>query len=214
MRRAGHVVLITIAAFVLFERLGYIPQVALGRHMFAEQNASMITPKTANFAVLWWALAAAVPLLTRGITTVVFRAAMHQQLKEANLARDAYRAFILALAGFSFTGMAALAVLDSSVQRKFSLAILYLVVSFLSFVAALNWQIYKQVRWQHELAGALIEVAILSMLLSVVAIVCVSAFPIGIKWAIGATAVVIWASDHIARLVFDVRFFKEVTRDN
>jgi len=206
MRKFAEILVVIVAALTVFD-----PFISTGvLHVIGNLVSGAATSDAQNGICLWWAIVSALPLVTRGIPIITFVKAMHKPLKEETLARDAYRAFILALAGFSFTGMAALAVLDSSAQKKFSLAILFLVISFLSFVAALNWQIYKQRRWQHELAGALIEVAVLAMLLSVVAIVSTSAFPAELKWAVGAAAVLIWGSDHVTRLVIDVQHIAKV----
>jgi len=143
---------------------------------------------------------------------IVFRSVMSQPLKAQQLNPEGFRTYILALAGFSFTGLLALALIDRTAQHNLALAILYLVISFLAFIACLNWQSYKQLRWEHEAAGILLDCAVLSMLLAVLSIVLTSEFPISLRYVIAIVGAAIWMIDHAARFAIDVKYLREVKR--
>ncbi|MBW2620863.1 MAG: hypothetical protein JRC56_05985 [Deltaproteobacteria bacterium] len=80
--------------------------------------------------------------------------------------RESHRSHILTLAGFSFTGLLAIAVLDATLVQDFRFAVYYLLVSFLCYLSALNFQGYKSKRWHDQLATALMDVASLSLMIN------------------------------------------------
>lgn len=153
--------------------------------------------------------APAVPLLGRALMTLRFWQFMRVGMKESVAAREVHRSFILALAGFSFTGLLAIAVVDASIQQNLQLSVYYLLISFLSYLFALNLQSYKSHWWHDQLADLLIEAATLSLLLSVVAIIWSSKQPDGFKYLITCLAAAVWLLDHLIRLRLTWQYFKE-----
>src|SRR5688572_18295865 len=90
---------------------------------------------------------------------------------EDELDRKGNREIILPLAGFSFTALLALVVLDANRVAGLRWPILFLLLSFLGFYASLNLQAYKARRWHDQVATGLKEAAAGWLILSVVAIV-------------------------------------------
>ena len=63
------------------------------------------------------------PLFNRIILIIRFRDMMKDNLTEDELDRDSHRNYILALTGFSFTGLLALTLLEATVIKGFYLTI-------------------------------------------------------------------------------------------
>ena len=149
--------------------------------------------------VIWYS-APIIPLFSRAILCIFHRRQMGEILSEDEHDREAHRSHILALAGFSFTGLLALAVLEATLRQDFHFGVFYLLVSFLCYFFALNLQGYKSKRWHDQFATALIDSASLSLILSVVSILHVQAFKS--NFAIGLTifAFFVWVTDHATRL--------------
>jgi hypothetical protein len=151
-----------------------------------------------------------VPLLGRAVMTAKFRHFMAKGMKEATAAREAHRSFIITLTGFSFTGLLAIAVVDSSIQQSLHLSVYYLLISFLCYLFALNLQSYKTHWWHDQLGDFLVEAATLSLLLSVVAIVWTSKQPDGFKYLITILALAVWLLDHIIRIAILWQYLKQM----
>ncbi|MCA1613927.1 MAG: hypothetical protein LC800_07215 [Acidobacteria bacterium] len=150
-----------------------------------------------------------VPLVGRSLITARFRRYMRRGMKEEVAAREVHRSFILALGGFSFSGLLAIAVIDASVQQNLQLSVYYLLISFLSYLFALNLQSYKSHWWHDQLGDLLIEAATLSLLLSVVAIIWSSKQPDTFKYLVTCLAVAVWLLDHLIRIRLLWKYFKQ-----
>lgn len=124
-------------------------------------------------------------------------------LKEGEQDRDAHRSIILGLAGFSFTAVAGLAVLDASIRSSLQLPIWYVLVSFVCYVSALNLQSYKATRWQNQLAAALIEAGSLSLTLTLVALLFNTKFDPWFPYLASAIALGAWFADHAITLCLE-----------
>ena len=148
-----------------------------------------------------------IPFITRGILSLRFRPKMSETLAEDENDRESHRTLILALAGFSFAALLAIAVLDTTTQR-FRLPTYYLLISFLSYYFALNLQGYKFSRWHDQLGDALVEAASLSLILAVMAIVWVSYPNELFTWAVSVLALGVWLADHIIRLSLSARYLR------
>ena len=98
-----------------------------------------------------------VPLVSRALLCVKHRTQMSEILSEEENDRESHRSHILALAGFSFTGLLAIAVLDATLLQDFHYAVYYLLVSFLCYLSALNFQGYKSKRWHDQFGTALMD---------------------------------------------------------
>ncbi len=139
---------------------------------------------------------------------------MSKQLPEAAQERDLHRATILGLAGFSFTAVAALSVLDATAKPGYQLTIWYVLVSFIALSSALNLQGTKSSRWQNQLATALIEMGVLALLLSLVSLICSARLDTWFKFLAGFTALAPWAIDHLSKLKLDARYFRLLDQVN
>lgn len=135
---------------------------------------------------------------------------MNSHLPEPAQDRDANRGYILSLAGFSFTAVAALIVLDATTKVTLQLPIWFVLVSFLSFLASLNLQSYKSTRWQNQLAAALLEAGTLSLVLAIIALLFGATFDRVFQFAAATLALLTWAVDHSVRLWIDNRYLTEV----
>lgn len=148
-----------------------------------------------------------IPFLTR-FAMVLFsspvRKSMKRSLETAERDSEAHRTLILALAGFSFSALLAVVVVDatttSGTRPDFHLTVFYLLISFLCYLVALNLQGYKFWGWQDWLSDALIEAASLSLLASVIALLWGSQYSLTIKVVCTVLATMAWSVDHVVRL--------------
>ena len=129
--------------------------------------------------------------------------------------RDSHRALILALAGFSFTGLIGVAVVDAKVQLHLEYAVYFLFVSFLCFFFALNLQGYKFRRWHDQVSDALIEAATLS-LMSCIAVVALKIYPTTfVAYFIAVSATIVWILDfwlRVSRMTIYLQGVKQANR--
>jgi hypothetical protein len=105
------------------------------------------------------------PVLLRVALFFRYWAALKKALGKDS-SRDSVRSVVGLLAGFSFSSLVALMVLDDAVQIKFERSILFLIVSFLSYLSAMNLQGLKLRRWHDEVATGFIESGSFSLILS------------------------------------------------
>jgi hypothetical protein len=82
-----------------------------------------------------------------------------QAMTAAELDRQTARSIILPMAGFSFSALLALVVLDANRMQGLRTPILLLLLSFLAFYSSLNLQSYKIRRWEDQIATGLKETA-------------------------------------------------------
>ncbi len=151
-----------------------------------------------------------VPLITRSILCMRWRRLMSTDIPEAAQERDVHRGFILSLAGFSFTAVAGLAVLDSPTRVSLQLPTWYVLASFVSLLSSLNLQSYKVTRWQNQMATALLEVGTLSLMLAVVALLFTASFGRVFQLSAGTITLSLWFIDHLVRLSLDSRYLSEL----
>lgn len=149
------------------------------------------------------------PIMTRGILCLNFLKEMKDTLSEKELDKESHRTHILTLAGFSFSGLLAIVVLDVALRQDFHFAIYYLLISFLGYLVALNLQSYKAKRWEDQLATAFMDTASLCLILSVLSILNSQKFSPNFAYALSILAISIWLIDHWLRLRFQWKFLKE-----
>jgi hypothetical protein len=135
---------------------------------------------------------------------------MAEALSEAEQERDVQRTFVLSLAGFSFTAVAGLAVLDAAVRVTLQLPAWYVLVSFLAFFGAFNMQSYKASRWQNELSTGLIEIGALSLMLALIALLFSASFSPVFQWVASTITFGVWAVDHFISLRLSHRYLDEL----
>ena len=148
----------------------------------------------------WLYLLPLLPVATRFAIGLYWTWLMPVALPEEAQERDTQRSVILALAGFSFTAVAALAVLDTGARPSLQLSIWYALASFVSYLGALNLQSYKYRLWQDELATALIEVGSLSLVLTLVTLLTTAKLEGWFLWTAISLAVGAWLIDHGVKL--------------
>jgi hypothetical protein len=113
--------------------------------------------------------------------------------------REQQRAVILSLAGFSFTGIVALIILDATILPRLHFAVWFLLISFLAYTWSFNAQGYKSKRWQNEIAIGLLEAGGLSLVFAIVSILAASNFDSAFKLAGASLAVIVALSDLVIR---------------
>ncbi len=148
------------------------------------------------------------PIITRGAVILRFYKQMGQIPEEPEQDREGNRALILAFAGFSFTGVIALIVLEPSIKQTVKWAVYFLLVSFLSYLWALNLQGYKASRWQDEIAAGLADAGSLCLILALVSLLAHSAFPSVFVYSTSVLALTVWIVDHLIRLRIDSRYYR------
>ncbi|MEX3930049.1 hypothetical protein AB4Y36_39685 [Paraburkholderia sp. BR10936] len=134
---------------------------------------------------------------------------MNEVVPEAAQERDVHRTFIFSLAGFSFTAVAGLAVLDANTRVSLKVPTWYVFVSFVAFMSSLNVQSYKVTRRHNQIATGLQEVGVLSLMLALIALLFTANFGTLYQWAGAVLAWGAWFTDHIIRWRLDNRFLSE-----
>ena len=136
------------------------------------------------------------------------RAHMFDDLPEEQNDREAHRSLILALAGFSFSALLALVVLDATLRHDFHFAVYYLLVSFLCYFFALNLQGYKHLRWHDQVGTALMDAASLCLILAIVSIIVSAKHEKSLYLGLSGLAVFIWLLDYVIRLLLLLKYLK------
>jgi hypothetical protein len=142
----------------------------------------------------------AVPIMLRCILICRFRAYMKEALSDRERAATEHRSVILALAGFSFSGALALPAYGAAANRNVLLPTFFVVVSFLCYLAALNAQAYKHVRWHDQLTSGVADCALLSLVLAVLVMVALLQPPVVYSAAVIALSLLVWGVDLVIRL--------------
>jgi len=150
------------------------------------------------------------PFLTRSFIVVYFHSLMSASMSIEESDRDTHRSYILAMSGFSFTGLLALAIVNAEITTNLDLPVFYLLISFLCYFFALNLQGYKFYRWHDQLSNALIESASLSIILTIVAIIIKAKGITAYSMAIVIISISIWLIDNTIRLLLSYSYFKNL----
>ena len=138
-----------------------------------------------------------------------FHKGMKEGLSEKEKDREAHRGYIMGLAGFSFSGLLALVLLDAVLRKGYLLSIYYLFMSFLAYLFALNMQSYKEKRWQDQLATASTDLASLCLILSIIGILLTQGFSHTFALWLSIVAISIWFVDHVFRISIVWKFLRE-----
>lgn len=162
------------------------------------------------FKTGWAYLLPFIPLVSRMALGARWRILMMQVPPEEAQERDLHRATILSFAGFSFTAVAGLAVLDANTRSSLQLPIWYVLISFVAYLSASNLQSYKTTRWHNQLAFALADTGSLSLSLTIVVLILGATLAPWFYYAVGAVTLGAWLLDHSLRLLIDHRYYREV----
>ncbi|MDH4270929.1 MAG: hypothetical protein OEW18_03020 [Candidatus Aminicenantes bacterium] len=152
------------------------------------------------------------PIVTRGILYQKFQKETKDVLTKKKQDKESHRTYIMTLAGFSFSGLLAMVVLDTTLRQDFRFSIYYLFMSFLGYVFALNLQGYKATRWQDQLATASMDMASLCLILSILSILMTQNFSPAFVYPMSIVAILIWLIDHGLRLRFGFKYLQEKRR--
>ena len=156
--------------------------------------------------LVWLALVPALPLLTHAIMALKYWGRMKEVISEEVMQRDTHRSMITALAGFSFTALLGLVVMQGVSALGLEPAILCLLWSFLSYLVALNLQGYKFNRLRDLVSDAMMESASLALLWAVSMILWV----IDVSWVckvlVPLASGITWLVNHYIRLNYTSQF--------
>jgi cytochrome oxidase assembly protein ShyY1 len=139
------------------------------------------------------------PFLVRWVIIRHFKNEMVVAQTEEQNERDTHRNLTIALAGFSFQGVIALAIVNNWAGQDLNYAVYYLLISFLCYFSALNLQGYKFLAWHDQIGDAFLESGSLSLMLSIAGVVLSK----GVTWfglAISAIALMVWGADFAIRV--------------
>lgn len=120
--------------------------------------------------------------------------------------RKQQRSVILSLAGFSFSGVIALVILDATIIPRLHFAVWFLLISFLSYTWSFNAQGYKSKRWQGEIAIGLLECGGISLILAIVSILAASNFNTAFKVFGSILALAPALADLVFRATIEISF--------
>jgi hypothetical protein len=134
---------------------------------------------------------------------------MKDVLTNEELDKESHRTYIMTLAGFSFSGLLAMVILDAALRQDFRFSIYYLFMSFIGYVFALNLQSYKAKRWQDQLAIASMDMASLCLILSILSILMTKNFSPAFACTMSIMAISIWLIDHSFRFRIDFKYLQE-----
>ena len=140
------------------------------------------------------------PLLGRGILMLRYRSRMRQAM--TNEERDVveHRGHLQVQAGFAFSAVLALALVQGPLAFEGALPIYYLGLSFTALWFAARGQSYKYLRWHDQALTAVAEIGSLAFFLGLLAVLHRSAVPSTAVWAITGLTCTAWLADHLIRL--------------
>jgi hypothetical protein len=141
-----------------------------------------------------------IPIFSRAVLCLRFKHQMNEVLPEEAADREAHRALILPLAGFSFTGLIGLIVVDAALRLNYKVAIYYLLVSFLAFMLSLNVQGYKSTRCHDQISTGIMDSGSLSLVLAACYLIWWQAFGVSFSVTLIVIASGAWLADHVKRV--------------
>lgn len=157
---------------------------------------------------LYWLYFLSIPILTRLIIINFFSIQMSDRLKEGELDRDSNRDHIKTFAGFSFTGLLGLIIVTSQLEQDFTISIILLFVSFLSFLTSLNIQGYKSIRFWDQIGTMITEIGTLALTLSLLSLMWQVDVNPSVRYPIAFFAIFLWIVDHIIRIYLYSNYLK------
>ena len=152
------------------------------------------------------------PLITRLLLLFLFWDIRKELLRPDQIARESTKSFVLALAGLSFTGVIAIAVVDSVNQSNFRITVFYLLISFLCYLIALNMQDYKFFVSRDVWSNTLIDIATLSLICTAVTVVFLAGYGVVFQSVVLIVAITGWLADHILRIRYTFNDFRKFRR--
>jgi hypothetical protein len=151
----------------------------------------------------WLYALPALPSAVRLLIGVRFTGYMRVHLPAESLERSDHRSVLAALASISFAGLLAIVALPGPLRER-QLAVWFLLVSFLSLLAALNLQGYKARRWHDWTGDALFEGATLALVAAVAVFVVKSDLSLAFRVVTVLLAAGVWLIDFLLRVYFEI----------
>jgi hypothetical protein len=155
------------------------------------------------------------PMVTRGVQAWRHRSLLENPVNEDQAARDSSRTVIIALAGFSFTGVAGVAVLESATRRhELQIPVALFLFSFLFSLFALQLENYKFFIGRLLLSLYLIESALLMLLIAIVAIIFSGQYSNAFRGLVAGVSFSGWLIDHILEWRYTENHLRLLERQN
>ncbi|HQR52450.1 MAG TPA: hypothetical protein PLZ79_04210 [Burkholderiales bacterium] len=176
-------------------------------------DPSDISPSSDSLRQLLY-LIPAFPVLTTAMIALRFSRLMKKALTPERWNPARSRTVSLSMAGFSFTGVVGIAVLQESIQKTLELPMYYLVLSFLCYLCAANLESYKFFVSRQMISHALTESASLSLTCAVVSVVFLGGYGQPFTLILLAIAVVGWLGNHALVAFYVFRVFTKEEKQN
>jgi hypothetical protein len=119
--------------------------------------------------------------------------------------RETNRSLLLSLASLSFAGLMAVALTDSAVADDLQFPIYFLLVSFLSFLTAIGAQQRLNRQRDNQNSIALIDMGILSLIMSVISVVFIVRGGGVFEFVFAAVALLVFFRNHVNHLRVTIR---------
>jgi hypothetical protein len=137
---------------------------------------------------------------------------MKENLGEQEGDREAHRSVILALAGFSFSGVIAVTIVDNATMQDLKMPAYFLFISFLSYLFALNLQGYKLYRWVDQASDALIATASFSLILALLAVILAANYSTPYKVFVTSLGLLVWLIDFSIQVTLTWKYLAKKER--
>lgn len=152
------------------------------------------------------------PLLTRISLIVKFWVIMRTNLSKEERDESGHFIYIFPLAGFIFTGLLALIVLEITNNIGLSFPIYFLFIGFIGYMSAINLQGYKFGIWQDQIATGMMEMGSLSLILSILNVLLLTNFHLIFILTLSLIAVSVWLIDHIVRIRYSTIYLSKLIK--
>ena len=150
-----------------------------------------------------------VPFVMRGILCLAYASVAKELLGDKERQTDAHRSFITSMAGFSFTALMGLVVVQEVSKHGLLLPIAALTWSFLGYMSALNLQGYKFTRFRDQVSDALMESASLALLLAISLVLWSTDAVSPVKVIVSMASAFVWLVDYLIRFSLAQRTFRD-----
>jgi hypothetical protein len=142
-----------------------------------------------------------VPAVSRLGLCVRFRGLLHDGIPDDWLNTDQNLVVLIGIAGFSFTGVVGITVLESATRRQeLQLPIFFLLVSFLCSLSGINLESYRFDVFRFLAGDILYDASIFCLIASIVTIVIMARYPLSFMLFVTLIAFAAWSGDHLLRV--------------
>jgi hypothetical protein len=149
------------------------------------------------------------PILVRGFFTLKVKKQLNTILTEKELDRSNIRNIVLVLAGFSFTALLALILVETNTKHGLLFPIYFSFISFIIYLITFNLQGYKSKRWEEIISDTLLETASLCLVLTVIHLIFSSGLNKVFIYLIATIGIIGWAIDFFIRLKIQFKYLNK-----